>query len=57
MSMTRGEAIKQLKSLYDHCENMRSGDNDFAVWERDCEAIKIAITDLHPVSREQVENV
>ena len=57
MSMTRGEAIKQLKSLYDHCENMRSGDNDFAVWERDCEAIKIAITALHPVSREQVENV
>ena len=57
MSMTRGEAIKQLKSLYDHCENMRSGDNDLAVWERDCEAIKIAITALHPVSREQVENV
>ena len=57
MSMTREEAIKQLESLYDHCENMRSGDNDFAVWERDCEAIKIALSALRPVSREQVEKV
>ena len=55
--MTREEAIKQLESLYDHCENMRSGDNDFAVWERDCEAIKIALSALRPVSREQVEKV
>ena len=55
--ITREEAIKQLESLYDHCENMRSGDNDFAVWERDCEAIKIALAALRPVSREQVEKV
>lgn len=55
--MTREETIKQLESLYDHCENMRSGDNDFAVWERDCEAIKIALSALRPVSREQVEKV
>lgn len=55
--MTREEVIKQLESLYDHCEDMRSGDNDFAVWERDCEAIKIALSALRPVSREQVEKV
>lgn len=55
--MTREETIKQLESLYDHCENMRSGDNDFAVWERDCEAIKIALAALRPVSREQVEKM
>lgn len=55
--MTREEAIKQLEGLYDYCENMRSGDNDVAVWERDCEAIKIALSALRPVSREQVEKV
>ena len=53
--MTLEEAIKQLESLYDHCENMRSGDNDFAVWERDCEAIKIAIAALrHQIWEEQL---
>lgn len=55
--MTREEVIKQLESLYDHCDDMRSGDNDFAVWERDCEAIKIALSALRPVIREQVERV
>lgn len=57
MNMTWEETIKQLESLYDHCENMRSGDNDFAVWERDCEAIKIALSALRPVTREQAEKV
>ena len=55
MSMTKEETIKQLESLYDYCENMRSGDNDFAVWERDCEAIKIALSALRGPTREQVE--
>lgn len=55
--MTQEETIKQLESLYDHCENMRSSDNDFAVWERDCEAIKIALSALRPVTREQVEKM
>ena len=57
MNMTWEETIKQLESLYDHCENMRSGDNDFAVWERDCEAIKIALSALRPITREQMEKV
>lgn len=55
--MIQEETIKQLESLYDYCENMRSSDNDFAVWERDCEAIKIALSALRPVSRERVEQV
>lgn len=55
--MTQEETIKQLESLYDYCENMRSSDNDFAVWERDCEAIKIALSALRPITREQVEKV
>lgn len=55
--MTQEETIKQLESLYDHCENMRSSDNDFAVWESDCEAIKIALSALRSITREQVEKV
>ena len=55
--MKRKEAISQLKSLYDHCENMKSGDNDFPVWKNDCEALSVAISALRPVSREQVEKV
>ena len=53
--MTREEAIKQLESLYDHCESMRSDDD--LTWGDDCEALKIALSALRPVSREQVEKV
>ena len=45
--MTREEAIKQLKSLYDYCQNI--------LWKDDCDAIKLALSALRPVSREQVE--
>ena len=47
--MTREEAIKQLKSLYDYCQNI--------LWKDDCDAIKLALSALRPVSREQVEKV
>ena len=49
MNMTREEAIKQLKSLYDYCQNI--------LWKDDCDAIKLALSALRPVSREQVEKV
>ncbi len=53
--MTREEAIKQLESLLAHCESMRSDDD--LIWGDDCEALKIALSALRPVSREQVEKV
>lgn len=51
--MTREEAIKQLKSLLAHCERMWSKDD--SIFESDCEALKIALSALRPVTREQVE--
>ena len=51
--MTREEAIKQLESLLAHCESMRSDDD--LTWGDDCEALKIALSALRPVSRERVE--
>ena len=55
MSMTREEAIEQLESLWEHCESMISSDEP--VWRRDCDALKIALTALRPVTREQVEKM
>ena len=54
MRMAREEAIKQLESLLAHCHAMRQDDD---IWGDDCEALKIAISALRPVSREQVEKV
>ena len=53
--MTREEAIKQLESLLAHCESMRSDDD--LIWGDECDALKIALSALRPVSREQVEKV
>ena len=53
--MTREEAIKQLKSLLAYCERM--GSKDDSIFESDCEALKIALSALRPVTREQVEKV
>ena len=53
--MTREEVIKQLKSLLAHCEMMWSKDD--SIFESDCEALKIALSALRPVTREQVEKV
>lgn len=49
--MTRKEAMKQLESLRGHCENMR--DDVFLVWEKDCEALDLAITALRAPTRGQ----
>lgn len=56
MSMTREEARKQLEELFEYCENMKV-DGEIQTWERDCEAIEMAISALRPVSRERVEKV
>ena len=53
--MTREEAIKQLKSLLAYCERMVSKDD--SIFESDCEALKIALSALRPVTRAQVEKV
>lgn len=53
--MTREEAIKQIESLFEHCETMMTSDEP--VWSQDCEALKVALTALRPISREQVEKV
>ena len=51
--MTREEAIKQIESLFEHCEAMMTSDEP--VWSQDCEALKVALSALRPVTREQVE--
>ena len=56
MSMTREEARKQLEELFEYCENMKV-DGEIQTWERDCEAIEMAISALRPITREQVEMV
>ena len=53
--MTREEAIKQIESLFEHCETMMTSDEP--VWSQDCEALKVALTALRPITREQVEKV
>ena len=53
--MTREEAIKQIESLFEHCEAMMTSDEP--VWSQDCEALKVALSALRPISREQVEKV
>lgn len=53
--MKREETIEQLENLLGHCESMAIIDSH--VWDADCQALKIAIAALRPVSREQVEKV
>lgn len=42
--MTREEAIKQIESLFEHCEAMMTSDEP--VWSQDCEALKVALSAL-----------
>lgn len=49
--MNRKEAIEQLENLLGHCESMANRDSH--VWDADCQALKLAIAALRPVSREQ----
>lgn len=53
--MTRAEAIKQIESLFEHCEAMMTSDEP--VWSQDCEALKVALFALRGPTREQVENM
>ena len=50
--MTRREVIEQLESLLAHCKTMHESGE---IWERDCEALNIAIAALRGPTREQVE--
>lgn len=50
--MTREEAITQLDLLLEYCESMMT--SEYPVWRRDCEALRMLITALRPISREQV---
>lgn len=52
--MTKDEAIDQLESLLGHCKTMRESGE---IWARDCEALRIALTALRPITREQVEGM
>lgn len=53
--MTRAESIKQIESLFEHCEAMMTSDEP--VWSQDCEALKVALFALRGPTREQVEEV
>ena len=53
--MTREEAIKQIESLFYHCEAMMTSDEP--VWSQDCEALKVALFALRGPTREQVEKM
>lgn len=53
--MKRAEAIKQIESLFEHCEAMMTSDEP--VWSQDCEALKAALSALRGPTREQVEKV
>ena len=53
--MTREEAITQLELLLEYCESMMT--SEYPVWRRDCEALRMLIAALRPISREQVEKV
>ena len=53
--MTREEAIKQIESLFEHCEAMMTSDEP--VWSQDCEALKVALFALRGPTREQAEKM
>ena len=58
MSMTREEAIKQIEKLKSYCEYMADSDESGAyLFDLDGQALDLAISALHPITREQVEKV
>ena len=58
MSMTREEAIVQIKGLKEYCEDMADSDESGSyVFDLDVQALDIALTALRSVSREQVVKV
>lgn len=54
MSMTRTEAIRQLKTLRDHCRSMIRDVYEDAIWVQDVEAIDVAVDALRFPTREMV---
>lgn len=51
--MTNFEAIKQLESLRAHCMSMIVDDSYYdRIWEKDCEALKMAIKALRGKEQE-----
>ena len=58
MEMTQEKAIKHLKALKARCERLVvSSDRGPEEWQKDAEALDMALSALRPVSREQVEKV
>ena len=58
MSMTREEAIVQIKGLKKYCEDMADSDESGSyVFDLDVQALDLALSALRPVSREQVERI
>lgn len=55
--MTREVAIRQLQSLRDHCRSMARDEHEDGIWVQDIAALDLALSALHPVSREQVEQM
>lgn len=58
MEMTQEKAIKHLKALKARCERLVvSSDRGPEEWQKDAEALDMAVTALRPVSRERVDVV
>ena len=53
--MIREEAIEELERLLSHWDDLENGKRSFRWYSKD--AVGLALTALHPVSREQVEKV
>ena len=54
---TREEAIRQLQSLREHCRSMARDEHEDGIWVQDIAALDLALSALHPVSREQAERM
>ena len=61
MSMTREEAIAVLREKYDYCKSFYDlaahPEEDYTETTKYLQALRVALTALRPVSREQVEKV
>ena len=53
--MTREEAIEELERLLSHWDDLENEKRSFRWYSKD--AVGLALSTLHPVSREQVEKV
>ena len=53
--MTREEAIEELERLLSHWDDLENGKRSFRWYSKD--AVRLALSALRPVSREQVERI